>query len=487
MPHAAPISATQRKLVEEYLRGRLGPSSEKPGRIARRPHEEPAPLSLAQEELWLRELRVPGIPPLYNECITIRMAGPLNVAALEASLTEIIRRHEAWRTTFEPRRGRPVQVVHPAEPIKIPVLDLRALPKDDREPEAIRKVAESARRPFDLAHGPLLRPTLVTKNETEHILFLIAHQIIIDGMSAYQIFPSELAAIYKAFSSGKPSPLPELPVQFSDFTYWQREWLQGDVFQKQVDYWRTQLAAGLPPLNWPCERPRPESRTFRGAFQPFTVCDHLAVVLRELSRREGGTLFTTLLAGFATLLHSYTGQEGIVIGTLAPAGRKRTEVQNLLGYFLNPVALRINFGNDPTFRDLLQQARIAVSDAISHDDVPIGLLARELTPKNDSSRSPFFTVAISLQPPTPDLDLDWSVTSMDVESGGASWDLYLAFIDRPTGMIGRAQYNPDLFDRRTITAMVDDLQRMLETVALNPEEPFSALLPLRPGQLMSVR
>jgi hypothetical protein len=486
MPRTTPISAAQRKLLDEYLRGKPGQSAETPNQIVRCPQEETAPLSLAQEELWLRELRVPGIPPLYNECITVHMAGPVNVAALEASLNEIIRRHEAWRTTFEIRQGQPVQIVQAATPIKMQVLDVRALPQHDREPEAIRKVGEDARRPFDLARGPLLRPTLVMKDDAERILFLVAHQIIIDGMSAYQIFPSELAAIYKAFSTGKPSPLPELPIQFADFTHWQREWLQDKELTKQVDYWRTQLAGDLRPLHWPCHRPRPESRSFRGSFQPFTLPGRLAATLRELSRREGGTLFTTLLAGFATLLHRYTGQEDIVVGTLAPAGRKRTEVQNLLGYFLNPVALRMNFRNDPAFRDLLRQARIVISDAISHDDVPIGLLARELMLKADSSRSPFFTVAISLQPPAPDLDLDWSVTSMDVENGGSNWDLYLAFIDTPTTLIGRAQYNQDLFDRQAITAMVDDLQRTLEIVALNPEQPLSVLHPLTPGRAAAV-
>jgi non-ribosomal peptide synthetase component F len=186
------------------------------------------------------------------------------------------------------------------------------------------------------------------------------------------------------------------------------------------------------------------------------------------------------LAGFATLLHSYTHQEDIVVGTLSPAGRKRTEVQALLGYFLNPVALRVHFGSHPTFRELLRQVRSVLSEAISHDDVPIEFLARELKPKADSSRSPFFTVALSLQPPMPDLDLEWSVTSMDVESGGASWDLYIAFIDRPNGMIGRAQYNPDLFGPPAITAMLGDLRSLLESVALNPEERLSDLRRLTP-------
>src|SRR5437773_1170123 len=469
MPEAAPLSEEKRNLLQKYLRGEVGQSSGKSSGITRRSPGDTAPLSLTQQELWLRELHVPGIPPLYNECITLYMKGPLDVAVLEASFTEIVRRHEAWRTTFETANGQPVQVIQPASKVILPVLDLRRLGKAEREVEAVRCVAEDARRPFDLRRGPLLRPTLVKLDYDEHRLFLIAHQIILDGMSAYQIFVSELAALYKAFSAGRPSPLPELPVQCADFACWQRQWLQGEVLAKQVDYWRKQLEGEPPVLNWPSDRPRPADRTFRGAFQPFALPGRLSRALRELSQRAGGTLFMTLLAGFATLLHSYTGQEDIVVGTLSPAGRKRSEVQALLGYFLNPVALRVHFGSHPTFRELLRQVGSVLSEAISHDDVPIEFLARELKPKADSSRSPFFTVALSLQPPMPDLDLEWSVTSMDVESGGASWDLYIAFIDRPNGMIGRAQYNPDLFERPAITAMLGDLRSLLDSVALNPE------------------
>jgi condensation domain-containing protein len=480
MPEAATSSETKRRQLEKYLRGQLGRSSESSSRIGRRPAGEIAPLSLSQHELWLRELRVPGIPPLYNECITVHMKGPLNVGALEQSFTEIVRRHEAWRTTFETVNGQPVQVIHPASQVALPLVDLRGFPKAGREAEAVRRVAEVARRPFDLQRGPLFQPTLVQMDDAEHRLFLIAHLIIIDGMSAYQIFPSELAALYKAFSAGEPSPLPELPVQFADFVCWQRRWLQGEALAKQVDYWRERLCGDLPVLNWPGDQSRPAEQTFRGAFQPFALPDRLTVALRNLSQRAGGTLFMTLLAGFAALLHTYTRQQDIVVGTLSPSGRKRTEVQPLLGYFLNPVALRVGFGSHPTFSELLQQVRVVISEAISHDDVPLEMLAREFETKADPSRSPFFTVAISLQPPTPDLDLEWSVTSMDVESGGASWDLYIAFIDRPNGMLGRAQYNPDLFEPSEIATMVADLQNLLETVTLHPDQRLPELRPLMP-------
>ena len=464
------LSPAKRTLLEKYLQGRLGNDSAGPSAILRRSPAGLAPLSLTQEELWRRELSVPRIPPLYNECVTLRMEGALDGGALERGLNEIVRRHEMWRTTFETVGEQPVQVIHAAPSIKLPVVDLRRLPERDREAEAVRRVKEDTFRPFDMRKGPLLRPTLMRMSETEHRLYLVAHQIVLDGMSAYQIFPFELALLYKAFAAGKPSPLPELSVQCADFARWQREWLQGEAFAKQVDYWRTQLGGDPPALPWPTVRPRPPVRTFRGAIRSFAMPKQLAAQLKEMSQREGSTLFMTLLAGLAALLYRYTRQGDIVLGTLSPAGRKRSEVLGLLGYFLNPVALRLRCGTRSSFRELLQQARRITSEAISHDDVPIEYLARELKPRTDPSRSPFFTVATSLQPPMPDLELSWRVTSMDVESGGASWDLYLAFIDGPSGLMGRAQYNPDLFEPGTIARLLDDLQGLLEACGADPAQ-----------------
>ncbi len=430
-------------------------------------------LSFSQEQLYLRELQAPEIPPLYNECVTLHIAGPLDVRILERCFTEIIRRHESWRTTFDSIGEKPVQVSHPAPemPIRLPLVDLRVLPRKEREAEAIRLVGEDARRPFDMRRGPLLRPTLVRMDDAEHRLYLIAHQIILDGMSAYQIFPSEMALLYKAFCNGQASPLPELPIQCADFARWQRDYLQGKEWARQVGYWRKQLPEKPEPLRWPNYRSRPPIRTFRGTIRNFALPKHLALDIKELSRREGVTLFMTLLTGFASLLYRYTNQEHIIVGTLSPAGRKRSEVLGLLGYFLNPVALLFRFGRRLTFREMLQETRKLISDAISHDDVPLEFLERELLQKTDASRSPFFTAAVSLQPPTPALDLEWTVTSMDVESGGASWDLYIAFIDRPDGLIGRAQFNPDLFHPEEISLMLEDLERLLGQACANPLQP----------------
>jgi hypothetical protein len=387
------------------------------------------------------------------------MLGPLDVVALERAFNEIIKRHEAWRTTFDTEAGRPTQIVHSVIPVQLPVVDLQGMPEGEREAAAVCFVSQDVLRPFDLLRGPLLRPKLVKINETEHRLFLTAHQIVLDGVSAYQVFPSELATFYKGFSTGKSATLPELPVQYADFACWQRQWLSGAA-AKQVDYWRKQLGGELPVLSWPVNT-RPATRTFRGCIQNFSFPSLLSDRIRELSRRLSTTLFLVLLTGLATILHRYTNQKEIVLGTLSPSGRKRREVMGLLGYFLNPVALKLRFHNRTTFRELLLQAQTVLLEAMCNDDVPIESLARELKVGDDSSPSPFFTAVISLQPPMPNLDVAWSVTTMDLESGGSPWDFYSAFIDRAEGLIGRAQFNPDLFDTTTIGCVLADLQDVL--------------------------
>src|SRR6266699_1209507 len=432
MASGSSLSEAKHMLLRSYLQGGRAPTFVAPRLITPRRSDEPAPLSLSQEQLLLRERSVPGIRPLYNEWITLRMSGPLEGCVVERSLTEIIRRHEIWRTTYEIRNGRSFQIVHPApEQIRLPVIDLRGFPAARQEEEARQAVGEVVRQPFDLTNGPLLRARLVTLGPFEHRLYLIAHLSIVDGVSVYQVFPSELAALYSGYTSTHPSPLPSPAIQFGDYANWQRQWLQGGELDKQVAYWRKQLAGEIPALRWPMERCRLRKQTFRGAIRPFVLSPTVSKAVKELSRRGAVTLFMTLLAAFVALLHCYTQQDEIVVGTLSPAGRKRSEVARLLGYFLNPVALRFDLTSDPTFRNLLRQTQRLTLEAISNDDVPIESLAQELKPKHDLSYNPFFSVAISLQPPMPPLDLEWTVTSMDIEGSGSPWDLYIAFIDWP--------------------------------------------------------
>lgn len=473
MGQAAQLSNTKRRLLDQYLRGKTENTWSQSDQIRRRPEGAIAPLCLSQEELWLREPRTPDGAPLHNECVRLHLAGPLDVAVLERSFSELIRRHEIWRTTFETVGGQVVQIIHPAAPVRLPVVDLRDFPKAHREEEALRYMSADVRRPFQFQTGPALRPTLIRIDDNEYCLFLAAHLIVLDGMSAYQIFPSELSILYRAFLADQPSPLPEPVIQYADFACWQREWFQGQVFKRQMDYWREQLEDVLPIITWPGKTLVPASGRFRGAIRPFELSRRLAARVKELSQREKSTLFSILLSGFAALLHFYTTQTDIVVGTLSPSGRKRTEVLKLLGYFLNPVALRLSFERDPTFRDLLIQARTVLSEAMSNDDIPIGVLARELKPELDSSSNPLLRVAISLQPPMPNLDLPWSVTSMDVESGGSPWDLYLAFIERPWGIIGRVQFNPEVFAEGAIAQLLRDFEILLESLVTSPSQRVS--------------
>jgi Condensation domain len=455
------LSDAKRVLFDRYSQGRVSSAP----KVGRRPQGVLAPLSLVQEQLYFRELEFAGNPPLYNECVTVRMLGALDPDVLERSFNEIVRRHEVWRTSFETKAGQPVQIVHPDGKVRFSRIDLRGLSEAERETEAVRLVSEDVRRPFQLDKGSLLRPTLVRMSDEEHRLFLAVHQIIVDGRSAYQIYPFELSALYKAFLAGQPSPLPELKLQCADFAWWQRESLNGEE-SKQINYWREQLVGNLPVRGWPSEKPDLVGRSCYGRIYPFAFSPQLSTQIRDVSRRLNSTLFLVLLTGLATVMHRYEKDRDVVLGTLSPSGRKQSEVMDLLGYFLNPVTLRLNCDAHTTFGELLHHARGTLSDAISNDDVPIERLARVLEGEDGSGPNPFFNIAVSLQPPTPDLGLPWSVTSMDVESGGSPWPLYLAFIDRPEGIIGRVQFNSELFEFETIKRMQQDLQRTFETICL---------------------
>ncbi|MGH7532430.1 MAG: condensation domain-containing protein, partial [Gemmatimonadales bacterium] len=395
------------------------------------------------------------------------------IAAFQRAFDEILRRHEAWRTTFHHTAGgAAVQRVEPWASVPIPVHDLRDLPARERLPEALRLAGEDARAPFDLTRAPLFRPRLVRIHDDEHRFCLAVHQILVDGVSLYRVLVPELVALYDAYAGGRPSPLPEPSIKVADFATWQRTALEGETLTRQLTYWERQLADPPEPLRWPADRPRPARQTHGGAIAPFALSPELGHGLRTLAAREGVTPFVTFLAAFARVLHGYTAQEDLVIGTLSPAGRKRSEVQGLLGYFLNPVALRLDLSAGPTFRQLLAQARRVVAEAVSHDDVPFERLVERLRAGGDSSRNPFFTVAISLDPPLPDLGPGWDMTPMDVSSGGARWDLYLELDDRrERGILGRVQYNPDLFAPRTIQAMLVDFRVALEDAVRAPNRP----------------
>ena len=476
MSNEAPLSEAKQRLLEIQKQGGLALAASAASARERHKPEDPVPLSFPQEQVWRLEQTAGKLAPLHNESITIHRYGPCDIRALERSLAEIIRRHEIWRTTFEIVAGQPVQVVHSAPAtFKLPITDLRSLPENEREKAALDLATQDAKQPFDLSRGPLMRARLVTLGDTEHCLFVSAHQIIVDGITVFDIFPSELTSLYESFTLDKPSPLPELKAQYADFALWQRCSLTGGVLENQLAYWRNQLAGDLSVLHWPNEVARPARQTYRGAIYPFQLTRELTESLRDLGKQEGVTLFMILLSSLMTLLHKYTSQQDIIIGTLAPSGRTQAEFQRLMGYFLNPVPLRANLSGDLTFSSLLRQMREVTLGAISNDDVTLEMIAERLRLKPDPSRGPFFTVALSVAPDVPQLPTGWSMTYMDVESGGGRWDLYLEISDRAEGMIGRAQYNPDLFTAATITQTLEDFRLLLNRVAIDPAQRSSSL------------
>jgi Condensation domain len=475
IPPEQNLSESKRQLLEKLMRGSASRSARASELIMRRPSEVPAPLGLAQEQVWRRSLRAARKPPLYNEVITVYRDGPLDVCVLERCLAEIIRRHEAWRSSFDTLNGQPIQLIHSAPgEIKIPFDDLEVWPDNQRESKALELMSDRAQQPFDLKQSSLLRLFLLKMGANAYRLAIIAHQSIIDGVSVYQVFPSELTALYEAFSTGKPSPLPEPQLQYSDFAYWHRGWLREEIREQQIAYWRKQLAGEIPRLNWPGRLVSAKDESFRGVIKPFVLPIELGRRVKEFSHEHGTTLFQVLLTAFTALIYCYAQQDDILIGTLSPAGRKRSEVQALLGYFLNPVALRYRLSREVTFGELLQESRRLLSEAISNDDVPLEVVAEEL--KLSSDRDPFVKIALSLQPYVPTVKEGWDVTSMDAQSGGTVWDLYLAFIDGTQGLVGRAQYNPDIFQQAMIFSMLDDLWNVLSAGTADPARRVKDLL-----------
>ena len=476
MPKGPRLSEAKQRLLEMQRRGSLNSAAGESFAVQRRPVGIPARLSFAQEQVWRLDQVAGRIAPLYNESITLHRRGHCDLFALKKSFIEIIRRHEIWRTTFAVVDGQPVQIVHPPPAtFNLPTVDLRKLPAGQRERAALELATRDAELRFDLEHGPLFRAVLVTLGDLDDRLFLTAHQIIVDGITVFDVFPSELTTFYESFASGGGPTLPELQEQVADFAYAQRKSITGEALRKQLAYWEENLAGELQALDWPKEFPRPAEQTYRGKIYPFTWPDEFTQSLRSLARREGVSIFMVLLAGLMALLHRYTRQPDIVVGTLSPSGRKHAAFERLLGYFLNPVALRANLAGNPTFRSLLQQMRKVTLGAISNDDVTLEPIAERIHLKPDPSRSLFFTVALSVAPDVPRLPAGWSVSYMDVESGGARWDLYLEMSDRAEGMIGRAQYNPNLFSQATIVRTLEDLQGLLEAAVKNPSLLISEL------------
>ena len=432
------------------------------------------PLSFAQQRLWFLDQFESG-SSFYNIPAAVRLNGRLDVAAMRSTLNDIVRRHEALRTSFASIDGAPVQHIAPALELALPLTDLSELPVAEREAKALWLAQDEAQTPFDLATGPLLRAALIRLAAQEHIIVLTLHHIVSDGWSL-GVLVQEIAALYGAHAQGLPSPLPELAIQYADFAHWQREWLSGDVLERQLGYWRRQLAQAPTLLSLPTDRARPAQQSYRGATLAFTVPAAVTAGLHALGRQTGSTLFMTLAAAFNVLLSRYAGQSDICIGTPI-ANRNRGELEPLIGFFVNTLVLRAQVDGDAPFTSLLRQLRTTTLDAYAHQDLPFEQLVDAVKPERHTSHAPLFQVLLMLDN-TPMQALQLPELSLQPVAAGtttAKYDLTLNVVEGDGGLFAAFEYNTDLFDGSTIERMAGHFNRLLAAIVADPSSPVGAL------------
>jgi amino acid adenylation domain-containing protein len=454
----------------EALRRTGAPAASDPLVPVPREPLRPLPLSFAQRRLWLLDQMEPG-SAAYNVPFALRLRGALDVPVLERALAEIISRHELLRTTFGTEGGEPVQVVHPTAEARVPATDLRRLAAERREGEVRRLTAEESLRPFDLARGPLLRATLLRLGEEEHALLFTMHHIVSDGWSM-EVLVREVSALSAAFSRGGESPLPPLPVQYADYAVWQGARLNGPVLEGQLAYWRERLAGAPTLLDLPTDRPRPPAPTGRGASVPFVVAPETARALRALSRREGATLFMTLLAGFQALLSRHSGETDVSVGTPV-AGRSPVETEGLIGFFVNTLVLRTDLSDRPSFTALLARVREATLGAFAHQDLPFERLVEDLAPERSPLHTPLFQALFTLQNHGHGvLRLgDAELEGVEAPTGTARFDLALGMREEADGLVGWATYRTEIFNRDTIERMLAHYVRLLDLAVADGGRP----------------
>lgn len=482
------------------------PAPSEAATIPRRGENGPCPLSFAQQRLWFMDRIEAG--NAYNMSASLRLIGSLDVPALERSLNEIWRRHDVLRTTFPLQGGNPVQRVAPARPLELTIVDLTTVAAPDREAAGLRLANSEAERPFDLACGPLFRAALVRLRSDEHLLLLTMHHIISDGWST-GVLHRELALCYESFAARRTPALPDLPIQYADFSVWQRDWLRGDVLARQLAWWQERLRDLPTASTFPSDRPRPATRTYRGSTWRQTIDRRVTANLKALCRHEDATLFMTLLAAFKMLLFRYSGQEDCVVGTPI-ANRTRRETELLIGFFANTLVMRTDLSGDPTFSELLERIRANALGAFAHQDLPFEKLVETLHPERDASQMPFFRVMFAFQnlpvpkpasgnDPSPadrsstnspdDIDERCAPMQFDMASGlaarplavdsaTAKFDLTL-YLSESGGEIAAAwRYNSDLFERATIERVARHFATLLERVAGDATRPLSELTDL---------
>jgi amino acid adenylation domain-containing protein len=434
------------------------------------------PLSLTQQRLWFVD-QLEGANAAFNITRAVRLVGPLKVGVLEQAIGAIIERHETLRTSFTTVRGEPVQAIASPQPFTLPVVDLQGWPEIERSAETLRLIKEEYSQPFDLAAGHLLRVTLIRLESESHVLTVTKHHIISDAWSV-GIFFKDLSAFYAAFSGETAPQLAELPVQYADFAYWQRQYISKEAVETQLNYWKEQLAGAPPFTELPADRPRSSTQSFEGSIHRFELSSELTQELKALSQKSGATLYMTLLAAFVILLSRYSGQEDIVVGSPI-TNRNRRALESLIGFFVNTLVLRTKLQGNPTFLEVLGRVRQIALDGYAHQDVPFDLLVETLQPARYSNQSPLFSVMFVLQnSPVEQLKLP-GVKAIPVEldrpTAGATFDLTLSLQETEWGLRGAFEYNAQLFDATTVQRMVRHFETLVGAIATHPESRIAQL------------
>ncbi|HEX7287367.1 MAG TPA: amino acid adenylation domain-containing protein, partial [Candidatus Angelobacter sp.] len=462
------LSPKQRKLLELRKAEKL-----KSPPLARSRHDRRVPLSFAQQRLWFIDQLEPGAAT-YNVPMALRVEGEFDIAVFERVVREIVRRHEVLRTTYQMVDEQVWQEIDPTETACVVVQDLMSLSAEERQRQMEWLIREEAQQHFDLARGPLIRVKVLQLGEAEHVVLATMHHIVSDGWSK-GIFVREFAALYEAFRKGGPSPLPQLPIQYADYVMWQRGWLQGEALEKQVKFWREQLA-GVETLELPTDRQRSTLLSERGASVSFEITEELTARLKEMSRREGATLFMLLLAGFQVLLSRYSGQQDIAVGTPI-ANRRKVETEGLIGFFVNTLVLRAGLSGHPTFRQFLGRVRDHTLKAYDHQDMPFERLVEELQPDRYLNRSPLFQVMFALQnAPRMELQLPGlKLSGIEAAMETAHFELFLSTAEERGRIHGVLSFRTDLFVEATMRRFLDHWQNLLVSAVEDPEHRVAEL------------
>ena len=478
--HTEGLTEKQSAVLAKLLKGQYSPKAERT-QIPVRQNHSPAPLSFTQQRLWVLDRLVPG-NPFYNLPRAFLLKGEIDIPLFERAIDEIVRRHESLRTVFtmDSGSGEPMQVILPELTIKTGVIDLTGLPPGEQQRETLRLTEAEAAEPFDLETGPLLRATLIHRRRDEHVLMFTMHHIVSDGWSV-GIFMRELETLYRAFAAGKPSPLPRPLLQYPDFAVWQRQWMRGDVLEKQLSHWKEILTGKLPVLELPADYPRPAVPTYRGGMLDFELDAAAGAELIRLSRREKCSMFMVLMAAFNVLLYRYTGQEDILTG--APiANRNRSEVEEMIGFFANTLVFRTDLTGKPAFTGLLARVNKATTAAYDNQDLPFEKLVEEFQPDRYMSHTPFFQVMFNYESenraaaePGNEKGPGLHIEVYPVHNRTSKFDLWLTMTMQGDVPYGAVEYNTDIFAEHTVTRFINNFKTLLQGIAAGPNQPIHRL------------